>query len=165
MMRALCVDHPGDPVAWQADLEYLLGPDLLVAPMTSPEGSRQVYLPAGEWVDHWTGEVLTGGRYVTAVRPLDQIPLYVRHGALVAVAEAGDTVPEDPEITLVSYGWAGPARTVLLDPSGDTEVTADRDGDVLRVTVSGPARVTAVEFAPVAGSPTSATITKLGDQP
>ncbi len=56
MMRALCVDHPDDPVAWQADLEYLLGTDLLVAPMISADGTRKVYLPSGVWVDYWTGE-------------------------------------------------------------------------------------------------------------
>ncbi|MFI6476754.1 TIM-barrel domain-containing protein [Nonomuraea sp. NPDC050663] len=83
MMRALCVDYPEDPVSWQADLEYLLGRDLLVAPMISPDGTRQVYLPHGEWVDYWTHEVLIGGRYVQVTKPLDQIPLFVRSGAVI----------------------------------------------------------------------------------
>ena len=46
MMRALLVDSPDDPAAWLADLEYRLGPDLLVAPMTDPDGTR-ARLPAG----------------------------------------------------------------------------------------------------------------------
>ncbi|MBG0820839.1 alpha-xylosidase [Planomonospora sp. ID91781] len=143
MMRALCVDHPDDPVAWRADLEYLLGRDLLVAPMTSPDGVRKVYLPAGEWVDHWTGEVLAGGRHVTVSAPLSRIPLFVRRGAVVPVlAEPGETVGDGPfgEITLVGYGTdAGTA--VISDVDGDTTATVEAGG----IRVDGPARVTGFE--------------------
>ncbi|MFI6320604.1 TIM-barrel domain-containing protein [Nonomuraea sp. NPDC050556] len=159
MMRALCVDHPDDPVAWQADLEYLLGRDLLVAPMTSPDGVRKVYLPHGEWVDYWTGEVLSGGRYVTVETPLERIPLFVRHGALIPVTEPGDTTDVPAEITVVAFG-GGDGRTAIHDEDGETLVVATRDGDALRVTVTGPKRVATVEFAPVAGAPTQAVITQ-----
>ncbi|GAA3135757.1 alpha-xylosidase [Planomonospora alba] len=145
MMRALCVDHPDDPVAWQADLEYLLGRDLLVAPMTSPDGVRKVYLPAGEWVDHWTGETLAGGRYVTVSAPLARIPLFVRRGALIPVlADPGQTVGDGPfgEITLVGYGTET-GTAVISDVDGDTTVTVDDGG----IRVDGPARITGVERA------------------
>jgi alpha-D-xyloside xylohydrolase len=161
MMRALCVDYPDDPVAWQADLEYLLGRDLLVAPMTEPEGVRQVYLPSGAWVDYWTAEIVEGGRYITVATPLDKIPLFVRHGALIPVAEAGETLTEEPfaEVTLVSWGVPeGGSRTTIRDLDGDTTVTATRAGDVLNVTVSGPRRITAVEFAPLEDTPSQAVI-------
>ena len=69
MMRALLVDSPDDPAAWQADLEYRLGRDLLVAPMTDPNGTRTVYLPEGEWVDWWSGESTRSARIIgTPVR-------------------------------------------------------------------------------------------------
>ncbi|SEG99497.1 alpha-D-xyloside xylohydrolase [Nonomuraea solani] len=161
MMRALCVDHPEDPVAWQADLQYLLGRDLLVAPMTTPEGTRQVYLPSGRWVDYWTGEVLEGARYVQVGKPLDQIPLFVRYGALIPVQEQRDTVDVPAEIMLVAFGGGdGPeTRTVEIhDADGVTVAVATRDGDELRVAVTGPKRVTGVEIAPVAGAPARAVI-------
>lgn len=148
MMRALCVDYPDDPVAWQADLEYLLGTDLLVAPMISADGTRKVYLPSGVWVDHWTGEAIDGGRYVTVSPPLNQIPLFVRHGALIPVTEPGDTVTEDPLITLVVFGVPErESRTTIRDLDGDTIVTAVRDGDRLIVGADGPKRIAGVEFA------------------
>ncbi|NUW40920.1 TIM-barrel domain-containing protein [Nonomuraea rhodomycinica] len=159
MMRALCVDHPDDPVAWQADLEYLLGRDLLVAPMTSPDGARQVYLPRGEWVDYWTGEVLAGPGYVRVAKPLEQIPLFVRHGALLPVTDPGDTVTTPAGLTLVAFG-GGDSRTEIHDTDGETVVVATRDGDTLRVAVTGPKRITTVEFAPVAGAPGRAVITQ-----
>ncbi|MEV0146737.1 MULTISPECIES: TIM-barrel domain-containing protein [unclassified Nonomuraea] len=159
MMRALCVDHPDDPVAWQADLEYLLGRDLLVAPMTSPDGTRQVYLPRGEWVDYWTGEVLAGPRYVPVAKPLEQVPLFVRHGALLPVTVPGDTVGTPGELTLVAFG-GGDSRTEIHDTDGETVVVATRDGDTLRVAVTGPKRIATVEFAPVEGAPGRAVITQ-----
>ncbi|MGW3342964.1 TIM-barrel domain-containing protein [Nonomuraea rubra] len=157
MMRALCVDFPDDPVAWQADLQYLLGRDLLVAPMTAPEGTRQVYLPRGLWVDYWTNEVLEGARYVTVGKPLDQIPLFVRHGALIPVQEQRDTVDVPAEIALVAFG-GGDGTAEIHDADGVTVAVATRDGEELRVAVTGPKRVTAVEIAPVAGAPVRAVI-------
>ncbi len=152
LMRALCVDHPDDPLSWQAELEYLLGPDLLVAPVCGPEGVRDVYLPPGRWVDYWSGRVHDGGRSVRLHSPLDRFPLFVRLGALIPVAEAATTVADGPfsSITLVSWGGQG-RRTVLTDVDGDTVVTAVREGDTLRVTVDGPAPVTGVEIVPVHG--------------
>ncbi|MCG5219517.1 TIM-barrel domain-containing protein [Streptosporangium soli] len=151
MMRALCVDHPDDPVAWQADLEYLLGPDLLVAPMTAPEGTRQVYLPAGSWIDYWSGETLEGGRYVKVTRPLDRVPLFVRHGALIPTAEPGPAVGDGlfGEITVLGFGADGGSRTTIEDLDGTTTVTATREGDVLRLTAAGPARVGTTEIPAV----------------
>ncbi|GAA0990936.1 alpha-xylosidase [Acrocarpospora macrocephala] len=147
MMRALCVDYPDDPVAWQADLEYLFGTDLLVAPMTSADGSRSVYLPAGSWVDYWTGEVLTGGRYFPVSPHLDRIPLYVRYGALIPTTTPGDTVADDPDITLVVYGLPeGTSRTEIRDLDGTTTVTAAVDGDRLVVRADGPKRISHVEL-------------------
>lgn len=142
LMRALLVDHPDDPAAWGAELEYLLGPDLLVAPMHDPSGERDVYLPAGRWVDHWTGETHEGGRYLRVSAPLERIPLFVRHGALIPVLSDQETVDEGPfdGVTVVSWGGTD-ARTVVRDVDGDTELVAVREGDTLRVTREGPLRV------------------------
>ncbi|MDG4831990.1 glycoside hydrolase family 31 protein [Solwaraspora sp. WMMD1047] len=154
MMRALLVDTPEDPAAWHAELEYLLGPDLLVAPMTNPDGRRHLYLPAGDWVDFWSGELHTGGRHLRVVQPLDRLPLFVRHGALLPTAPLADSIGDGPfpEITVVSYG-AITSRTTISDVDGDTAVTVIRDGDTLRVETSGPARVRGVALAAVAAGP------------
>jgi alpha-D-xyloside xylohydrolase len=154
MMRALLVDSPADPAAWTEELAYRLGTELLVAPMVVPEGSRAVYLPAGEeWVDWWTGEVHPGGVHVRVTKPLEQIPLYARRGALIPVARAGETVGDGPfeDITLLSFG-AVAGRTAIHDVNGTTEVVAERAGDRFMVTTTGPAPVRRVEFPPVAGT-------------
>ncbi len=58
------------PVFWQAssderaltsDDEFLLGNNILVAPVVSPDVRKlDIYLPPGAWQDHWTGEVFSG---------------------------------------------------------------------------------------------------------
>ena len=83
MMRALALMDQDDAEARDAETEYYLGPDLLVAPVLSPVTQRAVYLPEGSWIDYWTGQPLAGRRTVAADAPLDRIPLYVRAGAIL----------------------------------------------------------------------------------
>jgi len=81
-MRPLFLNHPADQTSWEVEDQFLLGDDLLVAPVTH-EGAqqREVYLPAGAtWRDAWTGVQCRGGGWVTAPAPLDTIPVYVREG-------------------------------------------------------------------------------------
>ncbi|NUR86737.1 MAG: glycoside hydrolase family 31, partial [Nonomuraea sp.] len=76
LMRGLFFDHPGDQKIWDFPLQYKLGDALMVAPVTSPEISEiSVYLPEGDWVDVWTGEVLRGGRVVVLPAPIDHPPV------------------------------------------------------------------------------------------
>ena len=57
----------------------MFGPDYLVAPvLQSGAREREVYLPEGRWQDIRTGEVLEGGRTVTAPAPIDSIPVFKR---------------------------------------------------------------------------------------
>jgi alpha-D-xyloside xylohydrolase len=152
MLRALLVDTPHDPAAWTAEFEYLLGPDLFVAPMVDPSGEREVYLPHGSWLDHRTGEPHEGGRYLRITRALDEIPLFVRENALITVTGPVDAIGAEPfaDLTVVSWG-GGDARAVLHDVDGDSSVVAVRTGDTLAVDVTGPARVRRVTVAPVPG--------------
>jgi alpha-D-xyloside xylohydrolase len=59
----------------------MFGPDLLVAPVFNAHGTVEFYLPAGEWTNYWTGEVVVGGRWITDTHGFDSLPLYVRSGA------------------------------------------------------------------------------------
>ncbi len=82
VLRALLLSWPEDPVAWQCDDQYTLGENLLVAPVMNDSGIRDVYLPEGDWIDFWTGEAITGDRWLRKVHsPLDRVPMFVRSGA------------------------------------------------------------------------------------
>ncbi len=83
IMRPLFYDFPADPEAWREETAYMLGADLLVAPVLEPGVSeREVYLPAGEtWVEQATGKRYEGGARVTAFAPLGVIPVFAREGS------------------------------------------------------------------------------------
>ena len=79
-MRPVFFDFMDDPKAADVEDQFLFGPDLLVAPITTYEArSRDVYLPAGtDWTDAWTGKKLKGGQVIKADAPIEHIPVYIR---------------------------------------------------------------------------------------
>lgn len=87
LLRALCISWPNDPVCWMVDDQYLFGNDLLVAPiMEAGTTSRMVYLPAGNWINYFTGECYEGMQW--KCMESDTVPgiLLVRNGALIPQA-------------------------------------------------------------------------------
>lgn len=87
IMRAMLVDFPEDPVCLNLDRQYMLGDDLLVAPVFSDDGTVQFYLPqGGVWVNLLDGEKLEGGRWYIRRYDYLNLPLFLRPGAAVPVA-------------------------------------------------------------------------------
>jgi len=78
IMRPLFLDSRQAARATDRDDQYLLGEDLLVAPVTDSTQQRDVYLPPGPWMHYWSLEVYDGNRTLTVLAPLDEIPLFVR---------------------------------------------------------------------------------------
>lgn len=83
MARPLVLDHQDDPSTYRIADQWLLGPDLLVAPICDETDRRKVYLPAGTWFDWATGERTEGRRWIDVEAPLDRIPMWLRAGGVV----------------------------------------------------------------------------------
>jgi len=84
ILRPLLFDHPEDPATYTTDDEFLLGDALLAAPITRPGiEHRHVYLPAGTWIQWWTGEQIEGPAHVLAHAPLGRPALYARANAAI----------------------------------------------------------------------------------
>jgi alpha-glucosidase (family GH31 glycosyl hydrolase) len=118
--RPLALAAPDDGEAWRLDDEFLLGPDLLVAPVVRRGvRRRRVYLPAGEWLEWFGPARLSGPAWVTVDAPLDRIPLFVRRGAVLPVFEGaltqgqGSVTPEGIVDSLCSVPGEGPDFTDL----------------------------------------------------
>jgi alpha-D-xyloside xylohydrolase len=117
--RALVMDFPTDPGVWTIDDQYLAGDALLVAPLVAGEESREVYLPEGDWYDFWTGERREGHQKIRVSPPVTRIPVYVRSGTLLPLAEGG-LHAEDPanwRIHVRSYG-PDPSPAYLIEDDG-----------------------------------------------
>jgi alpha-D-xyloside xylohydrolase len=106
LMRFLALETPDDPRAWAEEQSFFLGPSLLVAPVTERGATtRTVYLPAGEWVDYWTGDRHPGRRRVTVAAPLDggRAPVFVRAGAILPLAPDFDTLAATDASGVLAY--------------------------------------------------------------
>ena len=138
MFRPLLLNYQSDPNTLAIDDEFMVGADLLVAPILK-EGatSRLVYLPAGVWYDYWTGKRLTGGNMIHADAPLETVPLYVRGGAILPTGPEMNYVgerPVDPLTFRVFPDASGRAETSLYEDDGVSQ--AYRQGAVRRTHVS-----------------------------
>ena len=80
VLRAMFLEFPEDPTCAYLDRQYMLGGDLLVAPVFSEDGEVSYYLPEGEWMRFLTGEKLNGGRWITEKHGFLSMPIYVRSG-------------------------------------------------------------------------------------
>jgi alpha-D-xyloside xylohydrolase len=135
MVRALFLEFPDDPGAWTVDDEYLYGSQLLVAPLFhTGDTGRDVYLPAGTWIDYQTGKTYTGGwQKNIQAGPIPEIIL-VRGGAVIPrIALAQSTAQMDwSKIELAVFAAGGDKASGLVFLPGDTaahELSVTRNGD------------------------------------
>jgi len=121
LMRPMVLEFPDDPAAAHLDRQYMLGADLLVAPVFSPDGEVEFYLPAGEWTHLLTGERVTGGGWRREVHGFDSLPLYVRPGTVLPWG-AGDDRPDydyhDGLRLRVFPGGTGSRTITVTSPDG-----------------------------------------------
>jgi alpha-D-xyloside xylohydrolase len=100
--------------------QYMMGDNILVAPIFAGEHKRKVALPAGKWYDFYTG-ALAGENEVIEVEPgLDKIPLYVRDGGIIPMIGARRQAPGPAESVplIVRYYGSAPGHFVLYDDDG-----------------------------------------------
>ncbi|MFF0774310.1 alpha-xylosidase [Nonomuraea wenchangensis] len=138
VMRAMQLEFPGDRACDHLDAQYMLGPDLLVAPVLSAGGEVSYYVPAGEWTRLLDGGTVTGPGWHTEVHGFDSLPLLVRPGAVLPVGAREDRPDYDyaDGVTLRAYRLAdGDHRTVTV-PTVDGGIGAvfevSRDGERVR---------------------------------
>lgn len=100
LMRSMFIEFPDDPACRTLDRQYLLGHDLLVAPVFSYTGDVEYYLPKGSWRNWFTGEVVRSetGVWRREHHDFDSIPLWIRDGSVIVT---------NPHATTPEYDYAG----------------------------------------------------------
>lgn len=122
LFRPLVLNYQDDPNTYNLDDEFMIGNDLLVAPVLKPDvTSRLVYLPKGVWYDYWTNKKYEGGTMFAVAAPLETVPMFVRGGAIIPMWPQMNYVGEKPldPITFNIYpdvgGSAGPNCMRMTD--------------------------------------------------
>ena len=106
LVLPLYYEYPEEKEAYSKPDEYFFGSQLLCAPVTEKEfpdlklAAVEVWLPAGQWTDIFTGLSYRGGRNLTMYRPLDSIPLLLKEGGILPLAsktsvEKKELYPQD----------------------------------------------------------------------
>jgi len=119
-MRPLWMDFPNDPQVADIGTQYMFGPAFLVAPVTEQgQTQKDVYLPAGsDWYNFWTNEKLAGGRWVKVAAPIDQIPVFVRAGAIVPLGSEIQSTAERQHVTEIRVYPGKDGDFALYDDDG-----------------------------------------------
>ncbi|BAL88950.1 putative glycosyl hydrolase [Actinoplanes missouriensis 431] len=142
VMRPMVLGFPDDPATAYLDRQYLLGPDLLVAPVFSTSGEVRYYVPAGRWTNFRTGEVVEGPRWVTETHGFDSVPLLGRPGAVIPIGARTDRPDYDYRdgVTLRLFEpiAEGTGSATVPGPSGETTTfTIERSGTTVTVSRTG----------------------------
>jgi alpha-D-xyloside xylohydrolase len=87
MLRAMVIEFPDDPACDTLDRQYMLGSDLLVAPVFHAGGEVVYYLPEGTWGDLLGGNVIEGGHWIKAQHDVFSLPLLVRPNAVIPMGK------------------------------------------------------------------------------
>ncbi len=132
VMRPLVLEFPGDEHAAAIDDEFMFGSDLLVAPVLwEGADSRDVYLPAGDWFDYWTGKRYAGNSTISIPVVLDSIPMFVRGGGFIfrqPVVQNTGQMPGNPLQVLIVP--AAQSESSLYEDDGES--VAYRKGDFMK---------------------------------
>jgi alpha-glucosidase len=154
LFRPLMLNYQDDPNTFNLDDEFMIGSDLLVAPIVKPDvTARLVYLPKGVWYDYWTNKKYEGGAMIRVDAPLETVPMFVRGGAIIPLGPAMNYVGEkrvDPITFAIYPDDKGSAATELYEDDGTspayqqgafrrTNVAVSRAGAGYLVTIGAPA--------------------------
>ena len=129
MIRAMFLEEENPfTLSAKTKYQYMYGPWFLVAPVYEESETHgvqrsEIYLPHGEWVDFFSGEIYKGDRLINDFdAPLWKLPLFVKRGAIVPIHKATNTPREiDPSLRQYAIWPCGTTEFTEYDDDGVTE--------------------------------------------
>jgi alpha-glucosidase len=141
LMRPVFLEYPQASEFYGDNRDFLFGRDFFVAPVTTDMvDAEEISLPPGEWYDFWTSAKLSSKDKFTLQPRLDEMPLYVRAGAIVPMQPVVQSTEEKPNgplelrVYLPNSAASGDCRGTLYQDDGHT--FAYQKGELLRISYS-----------------------------
>ena len=164
LVRPMAMLFPNDPVLADLQDQFLCGSEILAAPIFSKDGARNVCLPTGQWIDFWNGEIITGGREIHVMHPLETFPLFVRCGGIVPMEVSPvRAVPGRDDIELRLYG-PGDNHFRLYDHGRICDITTRWSGSIMEITLDPLVRPFVIVRGYALAQPASAEFTAADNQ-
>ncbi len=126
LCHPLYYDYPEMSEAYSSPQEYLFGDQMLVAPVASPISPdsllapQTIWVPPGDWFEWFTGKRLHGPALVDRHYALDEIPVFLKAGAVIPmepkISHTGEK-PVDPLILAIAPGDTG--STLVYEDEGN----------------------------------------------
>ena len=109
LMRPLVMDFNGDKNVEDIGNQWMFGPALMACPVGYYKArNRSVYFPAQcGWYNLYTGEYAQGGQRLIVDAPYEQIPVFVREGAIIPFGPEMEWSDEKPAELINLYVYAG----------------------------------------------------------
>lgn len=139
VMRPMVMEFPHTMSTANLDMQYMLGDQLLVAPVFCESGEVEYYLPDGSWTQLQTGEVREGGRWYTDTYDYFDMPLYVRENGVIVMGKTLDKPDYDYALNceIHLYNWIKDMEYTIEipDTKGSTVATIEvsKVGDIVKV--------------------------------
>ncbi|MDR3711096.1 MAG: glycoside hydrolase family 31 protein [Capsulimonadaceae bacterium] len=161
--RPLYFDYPEADNAYHNGQEYLLGDNLLAAPITKAGAgdgkvaSQIVWLPSDSaWYNWFTGERIAGGSEILATATIDESPLYARGGVPIPLQPYAMRMASAPLSTLVVRCYPGEdgktGRSTLYEDDGITNGYARGESATTNLSYLRRGNTVTVTIAPAAGT-------------
>ena len=147
LMRPLFLEYPQATEFYGDDRDFLFGRDLFVAPVTTEMvDPEDISLPPGDWYDFWTGAKHPHSEKLQLRPRLDEMPLYVRAGAIVPMQPVVQYTGETPDGPLQLRVYPGEdCSGSLYEDDGHT--FAYEKGEILRIRYSCAASSSSVTIS------------------
>lgn len=147
LVKPLVFDYPDDANVANDSDAWMFGDWLLASPVTERyQTTKWIYLPAGTWIDYFTGLVYQGGQYVEYAvngESWTDVPLFIKQGAIIPTQKALNYTSEEAvsEIMLDIFPSSAQSSFRLYDDDGSSYDY--ESGEYFKQTVTAQDRGTA----------------------
>lgn len=143
MMRSMVLEFPDNPACRTLDQQYMLGDNLLIAPIFNESGDVTYYLPQGKWTNLLNFKVIEGNNYITENHGFMTLPLMVRENCILPISRKNTLTEYDYtdnvefHIFQLTDGKTATAEITNIDGSKSITIIARREGNNITIKLDG----------------------------
>ena len=140
-MRSMVLEFTEDRTCHYVDKQYMLGDNLLVAPIFNDQSIAEYYLPKGTWTNLFTGEIKEGGCWINEKHGYLSIPLMVKENSIVVLGACDEKPDYDygdgAEIRIYALTDGAEVKSVVygMDQKEEISITVKKNGKEIHLSV------------------------------